>query len=296
MAYSSTAFQATNLWQGVYDKLKQTKGLTATGGSTTTIVDTALSTSYQDDDLVGFTAFVTYDAGGAGAAPEGEAKRVSDYVASTFTLTTAAFTVAVAAGDEITLARGSLFPFADLKRLCNNALRALGEVVNVDTSLTVAASQTEYDVPSGVDYRSIKDVQYQHNTGDSDDNDYVSIPFKVIPDSDLGEADATIEIAQFDSGGALRIISTGPHVPLRDYDDPISIDIHPELAISACALACARWKADAMTPDFMQVMDQDYLYALRVHPIRKYPRQIHGMPHFSHGSGYPGDQSIYDRV
>ena len=295
MTYSSTAFQATNLWQGVYDRLKQTKGLIATGGSTTTIVDTSISNSYQDDDLVGFTAFVSYDAAGLGAAPEGEAKRVSDYVASTFTLTTAAFTVAIAVGDEITLARGSLFPFPDLKRLCNSALRSLGEVANVDTSLTTAVNQTQYDVPSGVNYRSIKDVQFQHNDA-SDDNDYQSIPFKVIPDSSEGGADATIEIAQWDSGRTLRIISTGPHVALHDYDDLISLDIHPDLALSACALACARWKADAMTPEFMQTMEQDFLYASRMHPDKKHIRQIHGMPHFSGENGYPGDQSIYDRV
>ena len=62
---------------------------TATGGSTSTIVDTTRlkSTQYADDEHIGKWARITYDAGGAGAAPEGEISPITDYVASTGTLT-----------------------------------------------------------------------------------------------------------------------------------------------------------------------------------------------------------------
>ena len=297
MTYKPAGFQLTHLLQGVYDRLQQTKGLTATGGSATTIVDTTLSTSYQDDDLIGFTAFVTYDAGGAGADPEGKYSKVSDYVASTTTLTIGTVTTAIAAGDEITLARGSLFPLADVKRICNNALRSLGEVINIDETTTTAASQTEYDVPTGVNYRSIVDVKYQRNTGDSDDNEYESIPYRIVPDASIGGGDALIVVDQLDSGRTLQVWSLQPHTVVRVYDSNISLDIHPELAIAKCALECARWKVDkGIERSLLNDLEQDFLYALRVHPIKKYVNKVHGFPQWSNDGSYIGDQSFYDRV
>jgi len=302
MTYSPTAFQFTHLLQRVYDKLEQTKGLVATSGSSTSIVeDTNLSEDYQDDDLNNSTAFVQYDAGGAGAAPEGEYRNVSDYASTTKQLTVSpVFSVAVATGDYINLARGSIFPLNDVKRMCNNALRNLGDVVNIDTSLTTAAGQTEYTVPSGVIYSRIVDVRYQRNTGDSNDNKYTSIPFKVIPDASIGGADAIIEIEQLDSGRTLQVISVAPHTTLVDYDDPISLDIHPSLAVIACAVECSTInRSYSEETGLTQRLQQEYAVELIRHPVRKYNKQIHGMPHWTpdiYGSGqYIGDQSIYDR-
>jgi len=298
MTYSSTAFQFTHLLQRVYDKLEQTKGLVATSGSSTSIVeDTLLSSDFQDDDLNGSTVFVQYDVGGAGAAPEGEYRNVTDFVSSTKQLTVSpVFSAAVATGDYISLARGSIFPLNDVKRMCNNALKILGDVVNVDTSLTTASSQTEYTVPSGVLYSRIIDVRYQRNTGDSDDNEYASIPFKVIPDASIGGADAVIEIEQLDSGRTLQIISVSPHTTLVDYDDPISLDIHPALAVIACAVECSTInRSYSEQVGLTQKLQQEYAIEIIRHPVRKYNRQIHGMPHWTHDFGYPGDQSIYDR-
>jgi hypothetical protein len=60
--------------------------LEATGGSTTTIVST-YSPFTADDNLNNGTAIVVRDAGGAGAAPEGQFSVITDYVASTKTWT-----------------------------------------------------------------------------------------------------------------------------------------------------------------------------------------------------------------
>jgi hypothetical protein len=50
-----------------------------------------------------FMAFVIRDAGGASAAPQGEQQAITAYVTATGVFTTAAFTAAVAVGDEILL-------------------------------------------------------------------------------------------------------------------------------------------------------------------------------------------------
>lgn len=81
---------------------------TATGGSTTTIVDTTRlkSSQYSDDSWTGGYARISYDAGGAAAAPEGELSPITTYAASTGTVTfNPAMTAAPASGDIYQLFR-----------------------------------------------------------------------------------------------------------------------------------------------------------------------------------------------
>lgn len=75
---------------------------TVTSGSTSTIVDTSrLSGGIPDDWFKGYINRIAYDAGGAGAAPEGEMRFVTASTASSGTVTsgTPVFTAAPAAGD-----------------------------------------------------------------------------------------------------------------------------------------------------------------------------------------------------
>lgn len=74
---------------------------TATGGSTTEIIDTdrLKSTQYDSKDWVGGWARISYDAGGAAAAPEGESSPITTYAPSTGTTTVNPAITAVASGD-----------------------------------------------------------------------------------------------------------------------------------------------------------------------------------------------------
>jgi len=286
MTYSPTGFQATHLWQRVCDRLGLTKGITATGGTTTTIVDTSLSTDYQDyEDFRNNYAFIRYDAGGAGAAPEGEVQEITDYTASTFTLTTGTFSAAIAAGDFVTIVRGSLLPLDDLKRLCNLGLKKCGNVPNPDTSLTTAASQTIYTVPSGVPWNRITGVQIPRNNDDSNDMEYVSVNFKVIPPTSVGGGDATIEIQQPESDLTMRLIWVGPHVDIFDYDDDISTTIPEELAVAAAAYECAWWKRDIFKDD-VGFLKNEYERVMAMYPMPKFIRRVGGLPHWQTDSRY----------
>lgn len=74
----------------------------ATGGTQTTIVDTTRlqSSQYDSKDHVGGWARISYDAGGLGAAPQGEQGAVTAYAPSTGTITIdPAISVAPATGD-----------------------------------------------------------------------------------------------------------------------------------------------------------------------------------------------------
>lgn len=89
----------------IIDRFLRESGLgvagTATTGATTNITDTVRlkNTSIRDTEFDGDWARVSYDAGGASAAPEGEIRACTAFVPGTGVATVDAFSVAVAAGD-----------------------------------------------------------------------------------------------------------------------------------------------------------------------------------------------------
>lgn len=72
--------------------------------------DIAALVGLGETKFVNWGAFVFRDAGGAGAAPQGETRLVTTYVSATGRFTTAAYTAAVAVGDEIILVHPSILP------------------------------------------------------------------------------------------------------------------------------------------------------------------------------------------
>jgi hypothetical protein len=141
---------AFDIMLSVARQLDITEGV-ATGGSSTTIVDTTLLGVVEglaDDEFNGGTAFIVTDAGGAGAAPENETARVTDYVESTSTLTVTSgdFSAAPASGDSYAVTQ---LPRGRLLSAINAALRDLGDVpYEDDTSLDTTAATREYTIPA----------------------------------------------------------------------------------------------------------------------------------------------------
>jgi hypothetical protein len=58
-------------------------------------------TGYGNDYFAGYWAYVVWDAGGAGAAPQSEKKIITDYVSATGQFTVAAWTAPLAVGDKV---------------------------------------------------------------------------------------------------------------------------------------------------------------------------------------------------
>jgi hypothetical protein len=117
---------------------------TATGGSTTTLVDAKLA-RFADDYWNGAQVYVKTDAGGANAAPEGEDSWVTDFVGATGTLTLSPeLTQAPAAGDTYQLYRWVTKDEIDkaLARACVG-----GEVA---TSLTPQTDTLDYILTDAV--------------------------------------------------------------------------------------------------------------------------------------------------
>lgn len=202
----------------VYFRLGDLHSGTATGGSSTTVVDSTLGG--KQDDWKYAAVFIDYDAGGAGAAPQGEYKECSGYAAATGTLTTASFSAAPAAGDLYSVASPRI-NLAKIIEAINKRLKAMGDVVTVDTSLSFVSGQSMYTLPAAARGGRLKAV-FQAISSDSDDPVLVAredwVPYG---------ANQIIFRSEMNAGDTLHLIYVGEHSRMGAYGDTISPWIHP---------------------------------------------------------------------
>lgn len=237
---------------------------TATGGSTTTLIDT-VDRNEDDDIWRGGTLWITYDAAGAGAAPEGEMVRITSWVNSTHTMTIPTLTAAVAAGDLYAAAKRR-YSLWLLKQKINEALNDLGDVSLVDTSLTVAGAQTEYTLPLTVG--TVRQVLVQ-TIVDTDDNRWTPIHNFSVQHNGAGVAD-TLIIPQMTVGRTLKVISVGAHPKLRATTDKLNDMIPVERVLYEAGKRIFSWKmkrGDFSVQDFYNELSDKAKQAEVDHPI-----------------------------
>src|SRR3990167_5677525 len=104
----------------------------ATGGSTSTLIDTVERTE-ADDYWNGGTAWILYDAGGLGAAPQGEYAVVSDFANTGGVITLRTAITQVAAGDRYAVAK-KRYPLHLLVQKVNEAIAFIGPIEVADTT------------------------------------------------------------------------------------------------------------------------------------------------------------------
>ena len=226
----------SDIMLGAFTDTGQISIVTATGGSATTIVDTA--TRYTTDDaLVGGTAFVikTTD----GLTPQGKFARISDFVASTKTFTIDTVTDAVGAGDIIGLARPTI-PLLQMKKAVNDALKDhIGTISKVDISLTSSSGYSTYTLPAGVWIKRLIDVQIEPGGlldiitdpgGLSSALQYPSIinRVEILPTATGAQMIST----DLPAGQIIRIIYEGTHPDLDLYSDTVHVSV-PEALLKA---------------------------------------------------------------
>lgn len=289
MAYSKDRYQLSHLLQDAWTRMGQLKRWNVTGGSTTTVVNTdwALGEepTFEDDDttLIFGTAIVLQDAGGAGAAPEGEFGMITDYDSSSSTLTMDAITSAVASGDRVGTA-SPMFPLEDMVNLANIALRKLGYIDLVDTSLVSSGGITEYTMPVGVQQRPSR-VRLQSGT-ETGDNDWEEIQgWSVIPAT--AGTQWTLVIPETVAGYQIELLYRGIHPKLTAYDSEIQTAIHPEVAVSALVAEAYQWYNNQISGSNAYLLQrenkaiQDLEAAKVMYPIRHIVEQVQGLPHWS---------------
>jgi hypothetical protein len=234
------------LLESVYRELGDLVVSRATGGSTTTVTDTTIADRYDNDEFgsseIGWGAvFLLRDAGGAGAAPEGEFSRISAFNESTAEFTIDTMTAAVASGDRYGATRGRI-SLDKMVELCNEGLRDLGLLELVDTTtLDTVSAQTEYACSAAWKYK-VLGVDLQTNINDANDNRWHSLPYgywDYIPAAG-GSAGLIVLKDQPTESRDIRVWYLAQHPELNDYDDTVDEQVNPQLAKWACVSSAAR--------------------------------------------------------
>lgn len=206
---------------------------TATGGSTTTIVDS--SRAEANDHWNRGTALIVTDAGGAGAAPEGQFSVISDWVLSSTTATIGTLSSAVGAGDTYMLIPPR-WPLEMLKNKINLVLRSI-LIPQIDiTSLDTADNQTEYSLPTTCPGHNLRRVFIETNDDSNDRQWHELRDWEVIVQA-TGTQDVLL-IPQFSSGWDIRLDYVAPHPTVTAYNSNISEAVHINRIIYHAALLC----------------------------------------------------------
>ena len=208
----------------------------ATGGSTTTIADSTLPGTYDDDAFKGALAFIqsTTDA----LAPLNEFSVVASYADSTGTFTVdTAYSAAPASGDFYAIADPQ-FKKIPVLRVVNDALRNFGIISLSDTSITTSGNTLEYSLPLALKAFELDRVEIGNVTdGWGELTDWYVLPaaagsqaklvFNRQPDYDTGTP----------GNCTLRIWYRDYHPALDTYEDEISETIPDKRIIDECRLA-----------------------------------------------------------
>ncbi|MFQ5409991.1 MAG: hypothetical protein ACE5FI_16405 [Anaerolineales bacterium] len=257
----------------------------ATGGSTTTIVDSALGGS--DDDYNDGWALVVRDGGGASAAPEGEFNRVSDYVSSSGTITVdTAFTAAVASGDSYAVAT-ALYPLNQIRAAVNRALQDRSKwVPAVDTSsLTTASAQTEYALPVAAK-GNLLEVYIQTRTNDSNDNQWRRIhDWDAQPQTGAaGSTGLLIFPRTLPVSRTLKLVYLAPQSAMFAYSDKLHELIWTERLVKEAKVQALMWqlqRGGTDDPLLLQLVNdakrERELARLRMPVVA--PQESHRFPH-----------------
>lgn len=234
-------FTLSQLLQAGYFNLGQLNERKATGGSTTTIIDTT-ATDGSDDDLTDGAVFIVRDAAGASAAPEGQFGRVSAFVAATGTITLdTALTSAVGAGDTYAWVSAE-YPLQQMIRAANEGLRSLGDVDLTDiVTLETATDTLEYAYSAAWKRKPPFRVDIQGRTGNSAANEWVRWnDWEYVP-AVAGTAGKLIFPAYQAAGYDIRVWYQGPHPTLNAYSDPVAEVLDPETAVQAFVAKALLW-------------------------------------------------------
>lgn len=212
----------------------------ATGGSATTVVDSAYANRKGDGFYAqgangGYIVFISETTDGA--APVGQFGEVSSYTLST---TTPTFTIptlsaVVGAGDIYAVMKPQVQLYEMIGRV-NEGLRRLGEMETVDISLTGLASTLVYNLPAGIRKSNLLQIEIGNNTDGWRDAGGFSITSKAGTTQDQ-----LIFTHQppYDSATAanqtFKIRYRGVHPTLTTYSNSVEKSVHDELAIAKCA-------------------------------------------------------------
>lgn len=218
------------------------EGLATAGDAASLTDDNDLKNVFSDDHFNRGTLWLTYDAAGAGAAPQGEFTRVSDFVGSTGVVSFRDnLTAAVGAGDEYALSNRA-YRLDTIIRMVNRVLRGIMVPTDDISTITTAAEQTEYDLPLAVLDPDIE-VWIQGKTSDTNDYKWQRVHDWYVKETGRGVANKLIFRTQPPQPYLLRLVYNIPHAEMHAASDQLMERIDINRVALAAALECLQWKS-----------------------------------------------------
>jgi hypothetical protein len=245
----------------------------ATGGTTTTLIDTNALRLTENDYFNEGTLLILKDQAGAGAAPEKEFSRIKDFAQTNKTITVYdAFTVAPGSGDTYGVANRR-YPLFLMQEMINNALYLEGYIPGEDTSITTVASQTEYTMPSGTS-RDLRQVLVSTND-DSDMNEWTPVVNFDIKKTATGTGDLLVLNYELEAGRTLWLRYAKQHDELTAASSELDEAIHPDRIVFSVAAELLRWYRDKTRlrhlGDTIDYLDLKAQRAKELHPLPQLP-------------------------
>ena len=201
----------------VLDTLGELYYGTATAGAMGSLTDADLAHILAEDTFNYGTIIITDTTDDA--APKSEARVVSNYIDDDGTVEVSVnFTVAPAAGDRYALAE-SRWTIPQIIGAINRALVAIGDMPQIDLSLSTSGALSRYTLPSGINKRNLAQV-YTQNVSTADDEEPVPVVnWYVRPDDEL------VFHTSPPSGKTLELHYNGPHTAVEAIADTIDTQI-----------------------------------------------------------------------
>jgi len=187
---------------------------TATGGDATSLIDSELPDAFPNElDFKNGTAYITDSTDDA--APKGEMSKIASYDHSAGDLTLDdTLTATIGAGDTYAVA-DSRFPLEQVKSAINRAFVKIGNVYQIDTSLTTSGSLTRYTLPSGISERNLMRVFFR-NSGTTDREEPTEVlNWRPTPDGEL------VFHTSLPTGKVLELHWNGPHARMEADSDAL---------------------------------------------------------------------------
>jgi len=271
----------SRLLQGVYFELGQLNYSVATGGTTATVVDSTMGGQGANDSWNNCALFITKDAGGLGAAPEGEFKLVTGFTDATGTFTLdSAFSAAVGAGDVYAYSQPR-WPLYQAIQGVNHALGNLGDMVLVDQStLKIESGKTEY--VCGVDWKFAGPplrIDIEQNRSDPNDQGWITVRDWEYEPATVDEAGKIIFKRQYNTDHYCRVWYRAPHPYVSAHADLISENIHPEVIKWGSVVELLKWMNERTQGEESGVVKglndarSEYENAIRRHPVFSFARK-----------------------
>ena len=184
---------------------------TATGGSTTTIIDTEIvEIASHELDWKNGSAFIvdTTD----DAAPKGSLSKIASYDHDGGVITLDETLTAIGAGDKYALS-DDRFTIEHVISAINRALVDLGDIYQLDTSLSTSSTLTRYTLPSGISERNLSQVWFRNSSVSDREEPVGPIQHRVQPDGELILRTAP------STGKVIELHWNGPHARMEASSD-----------------------------------------------------------------------------